>query len=60
MPCTWSTTSLRAALKFALELRDERVAMLAIQFLEGAAGDNRDAGGDQRDGEQQREHEADE
>jgi hypothetical protein len=34
--------------------------MLAIQIIEGAAGDDGDASGNQRDREQQREHEADE
>ena len=49
-----------AALEFFLELGQESVAVFAIQFVESAAGDDCDACGDQRDGEQQREHEADE
>lgn len=51
---------LAAPLKFALELGQGRIAMLAIQIIEGAAGDDGDASGNQRDREQQREHEADE
>src|SRR5580692_12311937 len=51
---------LATALELALELGEGRIAMLAIQIIEGAAGDDGDARGNQRDREQQREHEADE
>ncbi len=51
---------LATALELALELREGCIAMLAIQIIEGAASDDGDASGNQRDREQQREHEADE
>ncbi len=48
---------LLAPREFLLELRDERIAVLAIQFVERLARDDGDARRDQPNGEQHRERE---
>ncbi len=44
---------LAAAFEFVLELLDHGVGVLAVELIEGAAGDEGDAGGDQADRQEQ-------